>query len=84
MIADWVKETIEPRKIVTGEFRADPRLDLYDIVSVESKYGSIDWVVITDIKYTYSGSFRASYTGHVINTPVFVLNQSRLNQGVLG
>jgi hypothetical protein len=66
LVAEWVRDTMQNRKTVTGEFRADPRLDLYDIVSVESKYGVITPVAITNIKYSYTGSFRATYTGRVL------------------
>ncbi len=66
-IAQWVAEMLKTRQVVSGEFRADPRLDVFDIVTVESsKYGSITPVVITDIRYTYTGSFKASYTGRVL------------------
>jgi hypothetical protein len=89
MIAEWVKGTLETRRTVTGEFRADPRLDLFDIVQIESKYGLIAPVAITNIKYTYSGAFRGSYTGRVISGTAnsssvfgeFVLGVSVLGQG---
>jgi hypothetical protein len=48
---------------IRGDFRADPRLDLFDVVTVESKYGTIHPVLITNIKYTYNGFFRGTYTG---------------------
>lgn len=56
------------REIVSGEFRADPRLELFDVVVVESKYGEITPVAITDLKYSYTGSFQATYTGKKIPT----------------
>lgn len=65
-IASWVRDTLEARRSVHGEFRADPRLDLFDIVRVESKYGVIEPVAITNIKYTYNGAYVGSYTGRVI------------------
>lgn len=65
-VATWVQDTLKSRKVVSGEFRADPRLDLFDIVTVESKYGALTPVAITNIKYTFNGSFRGSYTGRVI------------------
>jgi hypothetical protein len=65
-MAEWVRDTLLSRKEVSGEYRADPRLDLFDVVAVESKYGRLSPVVITDIKYTFNGSFRGSYTGRVI------------------
>jgi hypothetical protein len=65
-VAEWVAGVLKNRKTVSGEFRADPRLDLFDIVTVESKYGPLAPVVITNITYTYNGSFRGSYTGRVL------------------
>lgn len=55
------------REIVSGEFRADPRLDLFDVVTVETKYGKLSPIMITYLKYTYNGSFRAKYEGKAIN-----------------
>lgn len=65
-IALWVRDTYEPRRSVSGEYRADPRLDLFDVVQVESKYGRIAPVAITSVKYTYNGAFAGTYTGRVI------------------
>lgn len=66
-IAQWVANMLKTRQTVSGEFRADPRLDVFDIISVEStKYGALTPVAITNIKYTYSGSFKATYTGRVL------------------
>ena len=66
-VAGWVRDTLESRRTVKGEYRADPRLDLFDIVEVESKYGMIEPVAITHIKYTYNGAYAGSYTGKVIS-----------------
>lgn len=66
-IAEWVMDTLITRKSITGEYRADPRLDLFDIVQVESKYGVISPVAITHIQYSYNGAFAGSYTGRVIS-----------------
>lgn len=84
-VAAWARDTLRSRKAVTGDFRADPRLDVLDVVSVESKYGVISPVAITSLKYTYSGAFRATYTGKVI--PVMesnVLGQFIIGESVLG
>lgn len=64
-LAHWVAALLKNRKKVSGEFRADPRLDIYDKVKVESKYGVNEAVVITNIKYEFTGSFRGSYEGRV-------------------
>lgn len=66
LLADWTRIVLESRQTISGEYRADPRLDLYDIVTVESKYGPILPVVITNIAYSYTGSFKATYHGRVI------------------
>lgn len=64
-VAAWCRDCLKNRKIVSGEFRADPRLDALDTVTVVSKYGS-SRVQITNVKYTYAGAFRGSYTGRVM------------------
>lgn len=66
LVAEWVRDILQSRKTISGELRADPRLDLFDVVSVESKFGTISPVVLTGIKYTFNGAFRASYEGRVI------------------
>lgn len=53
------------RTNVSGEFRADPRLELFDVVTVETKYGAIAPVMITYLKYTYNGAFKCIYEGKV-------------------
>ena len=75
-------------KKIKGEFRADPRLDVFDLVVVESKYGYVFPVVITDIKYSFNGSFNATYEGRVLTTAVesaigsFVIGASTLGGAV--
>jgi hypothetical protein len=64
-LANYTNKILKHRTIVSGEFRADPRFDVFDVVHVESKFGLLKYVVLTDIKYTYNGSFRGSYTGRV-------------------
>jgi hypothetical protein len=64
-VAEWCRDCLKNRKIVSGEFRADPRLDALDTVTVVSKYGS-NAVQITNVKYTYNGAFRGTYTGRVM------------------
>lgn len=65
-VAEWVFGALKTRKTVSGEFRADPRLDLYDIVNVEDRYGRLLNVAITNIKYTFNGSFRGTFTGRIL------------------
>lgn len=66
MIARWVRDTLTTRKTVSGEYRADPRLDVFDIVVVASKYGDLQNVALTSIKYNFNGSFRGEYEGRLL------------------
>jgi hypothetical protein len=65
-VAEWVANVLKTRKTVSGEFRADPRLDLYDIVRVEDRYSHLLTVAITNIRYTFNGSFRGTFTGRIL------------------
>jgi hypothetical protein len=66
-VGDRAREVLENRKTVSGEFRADLRLDALDPVIVTSKYAT-NIVAVTDIKYTTTGgAFRGSYTGRVVS-----------------
>ena len=65
-IAKATAEVLKERKTISGEFRADPRLDALDIVTVESKFAT-NHVVITEIEYsTTGGGFHGRYTGKVV------------------
>lgn len=64
-VAEWCRSCLKNRKIVSGEYRADPRLEVLDTISVVSKYGSNN-VQITNVKYTYNGAFRGTFTGRVV------------------
>ena len=63
-VAEWCKDCLKTRKTLSGVFRADPRLDALDKVTVVSKYSSSP-VYITSIKYDYNGAFRGTYEGRV-------------------
>lgn len=65
-IAEWVAGNMKGRKILHGEFRADPRMELFDVVRVETSSSTAEYVVITNIKYTYNGSFHGTYEGYVL------------------
>lgn len=65
-IGEWVGRSLQGRLKVEGDFRGDPRFDLFDVVSVENKYGTIAGVVLTDITYVFTGVFYAEYSGQVL------------------
>ena len=72
-IAKWVCDSLRSRQQISGEYRGDPRLDLFDVVDIESKYGTIVGVVLTDIKYSFTGAFRVTYSGYIRGSGVSVI-----------
>lgn len=64
-VAKWVCDSLRSRKKISGEIRGDPRIDLFDVVDIDGKYGSVSGVVLTEIKCAFSGAFRFSYTGYI-------------------
>ena len=66
-VANTTIAVLENRKTITGEYRADPRLEALDVVTVQNKY-TTNQVVITEIKYsTTGGALRGTYTGRVLD-----------------
>lgn len=65
-MADEIVYMFKTRKSVSGEYRSDPRLDLFDVVAVQSKYGELSPVVIMGIDYSFNGSFRGTFKGKVV------------------
>lgn len=66
-VGERAREVLESRKTISGDFRADVRLDALDPVIVTSKYAS-NIIAITDIQYsTTGGAFRGTYTGRVVS-----------------
>lgn len=64
-VANWVANNLKTRKTVSGEYRADPRLDALDAVTVETRFGTIRTVILTGVTYTFGGAFRGKFTGYV-------------------
>lgn len=64
-VALWVKDCLENRKTLSGEYRSDPRLDALDKITVANKYAT-SAVVATSIKYSYNGAFKGEYQGRVM------------------
>ena len=66
-VASNALKVLENRKVITGEFRADMRLDCLDSVIVSSKYAS-NIIGLTDVEYSSTGgAFRGRYTGRVVS-----------------
>lgn len=66
-VGETAKSVLENRKVISGEFRADLRMDVLDNVVVASKYAS-NVIGITDVTYsTTGGAFKGRYTGRVVS-----------------
>ena len=66
-VGERAVEILKNRKVISGDFRADMRLDCLDSVIVTSKYAS-NIIALTDVEYsTTGGSFRGKYTGRVVS-----------------
>jgi hypothetical protein len=64
-VAEWVRTTLEGRRTLSGEYRANPVLDVFDVIAVESKYGINNAIFVTSIDYSYSGAFKGKYEGRI-------------------
>lgn len=82
-VGDWVRKALIDRNQMAGDFRADPRADVFDIVGVESKYGTNSALVLSEIKYTFSGAFKGSYKGRVTDFTPEKLYSGEIKAGEL-
>lgn len=62
VVAQWAANYLQNRKVLSGDFRADPRLDALDRVTNINQFAE-SVVLVTEIDYTYNGAFRGSYEG---------------------
>ena len=66
-VGEWTKNVLEHRKVISGEFRADVRLDVLDNIIVTSKYAS-NVIGVTEVSFsTTGGAFRGKYAGRVVS-----------------
>lgn len=65
-VGRWASAVLRSRNIVKGSYRPDPRLDVLDIISVESKYSREFVAAVTEVTYEYNGAFRGQYVGREI------------------
>lgn len=62
VVAQWVADYLVNRKVLSGEYRVDPRVDALDrIVNINSFAESV--VLVTELRFTFNGAFRGSYEG---------------------
>ena len=65
VVASWVGETLNQRNTISGSARLDPRLEVTDMITVQSKFETVHGVYVTDVKLTYNGAFRGTYKGRL-------------------
>jgi hypothetical protein len=65
-VGRWASAVLRGRNLIKGSYRADPRLDVLDVVSVESKYSTGFVAAVTEITYEYNGAFHGQYVGREI------------------
>lgn len=61
-VARWIANYLGNRRELSGEFRADPRLDALDRVTNTNQFAETT-VLVTQIRYSYNGAFRGNYEG---------------------
>jgi hypothetical protein len=61
-VGNWVKEYLTNRRIVSLDWRADPRLDALDNILVQNKFG-ISPLRVTEFTITYNGTFKGKGRG---------------------
>lgn len=66
IVAKWISDFLVNRRQLSGEFRADPRLDPLDIVVNENQF-SRSMVLITELQLNYNGAFRGNYEGRTMS-----------------
>ena len=62
VVAQWIANILKSRKIFSGDYRADPRLDALDVITNENRFETTP-VMVTSVQYSYNGAFRGSYEG---------------------
>ena len=62
IVSAWAASYLQNRKTLSGQFRADPRLDALDRATVKNKYAE-NTVLVTTVKYSFNGAFRGDYEG---------------------
>lgn len=65
-LGKWAAAVLRNRNVVRGSYRPDPRLDVLDIISIESKYSQNFTAAVTEITYEYNGAFRGEFVGREV------------------
>lgn len=64
-LGNWVGNYLNSRMTLSSEWRADPRLDVLDIITNVNEYNTKN-VRMTNVSYSYNGAFSGNGEGRVI------------------
>lgn len=59
-------KVLSNRKIATLEYRASPHFDALDIIRIHNRFGYSSVLLTTRFVYKYSGAFRGTVTGYML------------------
>lgn len=66
-VGRWASNTLVGRKTMKSTFRADPRADVLDRVTVEHQYGQDSVVILTALKLRYTGAWKGDFEGRILD-----------------
>lgn len=64
-VAQWTLEYLSNRTVISSNWRADPRMDVLDIIMNQNKYDTQP-VRMTSVEYKYNGAFRGTGEGRAL------------------
>lgn len=64
-VAAWVRDILLNRQTLAGEWRADPKTDVLDTVTVDTPFKT-NRTVLTSVELTFNGAWRGNYEGRVM------------------
>jgi hypothetical protein len=71
IVAEKTIEYLGVRETLSVNYRADPRLDVFDFARIYGKDGYTD-VLVTEIDYNFGGAFRATIKGRKAGEPLYL------------
>lgn len=66
-VAAWVRDVLCNRQTLTGEWRADPKVDVLDAASISTPFKT-NRAVLTSVELSFNGAWRGNYEARVFPT----------------
>ena len=66
LVGQWTANILRKRVTLSGSFRADPRLDVLDRVTIQHQNSQDSVAVLSNLKFTYNGAWRGSYEARIM------------------